>query len=519
MMRVLFSMLLLVGFAVSAAEPTQTFTDDLNRKVVVPVHPKRIVSLHDLDITIPLIELGVPPVASHGRTRPDGSHFLRSSGMLTGVDFDNSDIKFIGTADIDIEAIAAAKPDLIVTEPTRNTPVEQLAKIAPTVSIDHLDGGAPEIYRKLAQLTGTQARLKVLERRYQEQIKALKATIDTRKITVSVIQANQGKINAMHSYHSLGRVLRDAGFKFPPLIESIPEGGRIDVSAERLPELDADFAGALSAITLIAGSLWLLEHMGHHHGAPLLYAGVGLGIFISAEGIALGHALSLTSQQIWLLCALCAGLLLALAIRWLLTPPAALVRVSHVETSSPASGSDTRRAAWRLLMVYGLAGFGYIITATYLPLFLSGSLQSVDPVHLWALFGLAAAPSCLIWHKLVLKWGYRQALTRNLLVQALGVILPACSASLLFCVLSALLVGFTFMGTVTIALPKAKSLSHQVSFNMIAAMTALYGVGQIAGPLIAGALYQIAASFNPALYAAALALLIAAGLVFTERQA
>ncbi|MVX81069.1 YbfB/YjiJ family MFS transporter [Enterobacteriaceae bacterium 8376wB8] len=147
------------------------------------------------------------------------------------------------------------------------------------------------------------------------------------------------------------------------------------------------------------------------------------------------------------------------------------------------------------------------------------SLQSVDPVHLWALFGLAAAPSCLIWHKLVLTWGYRQALTRNLIVQALGVILPACSASLLFCVLSALLVGFTFMGTVTIALPKAKSLSHQVSFNMIAAMTALYGVGQIAGPLIAGALYQIAASFNPALYAAALALLIAAGLVFTERRA
>ena len=243
-MRVLFSMLLLVGFAVGAAEPTQTFTDDLNRKVVVPVHPKRIVSLHDLDITIPLIELGVPPVASHGRTRPDGSHFLRSSGMLTGVDFDNSDIKFIGTADIDIEAIAAAKPDLIVTEPTRNTPVEQLAKIAPTVSIDHLDGGAPEIYRKLAQLTGTQARLKVLERRYQEQIKALKATIDTRKVTVSVIQANQGKINAMHSYHSLGRVLRDAGFTFPPLIESIPEGGRIDVSAERLPELDADFVFA-----------------------------------------------------------------------------------------------------------------------------------------------------------------------------------------------------------------------------------------------------------------------------------
>jgi iron complex transport system substrate-binding protein len=34
--------------------------------VTVPLHPQRIVSMHDLDITIPLIELGVPPVASHG---------------------------------------------------------------------------------------------------------------------------------------------------------------------------------------------------------------------------------------------------------------------------------------------------------------------------------------------------------------------------------------------------------------------------------------------------------------------
>ena len=70
-------------------------------------------------------------------------------------------------------------------------------------------------------------------------------------------------------------------------------------------------------------------------------------------------------------------------------------------------------------MVYGPAGFGYIITATYLPLFLSGSLQSVDPVHLWALFGLAAAPSCLIWHAGA-KVGYRQALTRNLIVRRLA---------------------------------------------------------------------------------------------------
>ena len=242
-MRILLSLLVLFSLNVAAAD-TQSFTDDLGRTVTVPAHPQRIVSLHDLDITLPLIELGVPPVASHGRTRADGSHFLRSGALLTGVDFDNSTIRFIGTADIDIEAVAAMKPDLIITEPSRNTPVEQLEKIAPTVSIDHLDGGAPQIYSKLARLTGTEARLAILDRRYQEQIRQLKRVIDTRHITVSVLQANQGKINALHTYHSLGRVLRDAGFRFPPLIDAIPEGGRIDVSAERLPELDADYVFA-----------------------------------------------------------------------------------------------------------------------------------------------------------------------------------------------------------------------------------------------------------------------------------
>ena len=243
-MRFLFSLLLIITLQAQAAGTTQSFTDDLGRVVEVPIHPQRIVSLHDLDITIPLIELGVPPVASHGRTRPDGSHFIRSGALLTGVDFDNSAIKYIGTADIDIEAIVAAKPDLIITEVGRSTPIEQLEKIAPTVSIDHLDGGAPEIYSKLAKLTGTEARLAILERRYQEEIAQIKRTIDTAHTSVAVIQANQGKINALHTYHSLGRVLRDAGFKFPALIDSIPKGGRIDVSAERLPEMDADYVFA-----------------------------------------------------------------------------------------------------------------------------------------------------------------------------------------------------------------------------------------------------------------------------------
>src|SRR5471030_1918348 len=166
--------------AAMATEPTtRQFTDDLGRSVFVPAHPQRIVSLHDLDITIPLIELGVPPVASHGRIRADGSRYLRSGGLLTGVDFNNSSIAFIGALDIDIEAIVAAKPDLIITEPSRNVPIERLEQIAPTVSINHLFGGAPRIYSKLAALTGSQDRLAILENRYQQQLKQLRQSVDS----------------------------------------------------------------------------------------------------------------------------------------------------------------------------------------------------------------------------------------------------------------------------------------------------------------------------------------------------
>ena len=217
------------------------FTDDLGRKVEVPVHPQRIVSMHDLDITIPLIELGVRPVASHGRMGLDGKPYLRSGPILTGLDFDNSGMSYVGSVTVDIEEVAAAKPDLIITEPGRTTPVEQLEKIAPTIVIDNTVGSAPHIYERLADLTGTKDRLAILDRRYRAQIEELKQVADPSKITVSVLQAQNGKISIYHTYRALGRVLRDAGFRFPAIINAIPDGERIEVSAERLQELDADF--------------------------------------------------------------------------------------------------------------------------------------------------------------------------------------------------------------------------------------------------------------------------------------
>jgi MFS family permease len=165
-----------------------------------------------------------------------------------------------------------------------------------------------------------------------------------------------------------------------------------------------------------------------------------------------------------------------------------------------------------LILVYGLAGFGYIVTATYLPLLVRHSLGSINPVHVWAAFGLGAVPSCFVWHKAYRALGDRKAMITNLIVQAIGVVLPVVFASPVAYFASAALVGGTFMGTITIAMPSARRIAHGARYNLISVMTAAFGVGQIAGPLVSSALFAHTHTFDASLSAAGIALAIGAAL-------
>jgi predicted MFS family arabinose efflux permease len=165
-----------------------------------------------------------------------------------------------------------------------------------------------------------------------------------------------------------------------------------------------------------------------------------------------------------------------------------------------------------LVLLYGLAGLGYIVTATYLPVLVRDSFPDLNAAHVWAVFGLGAAPSCFLWHQVHERLGTGAALRLNLLIQACGVSLPVLLPSAIGFTLSALLVGGTFMGTVTIAMPAAQRAARQGGANLMAIMTLAYGVGQILGPLMADRLHAVFLSFNSALLAAAAALLLAAAL-------
>lgn len=234
--------LMMASFFLPASSVSgRSITDDAGRIVDVPDRPLRIISLDDADLTVPLLELGVIPIASLGRLSRDGRHFLRSSLTLTGLDFDNTGMAFLGLQPIDVERAASLKPDLIVTLKGRPTPAEQLQAIAPAIVIDDIRRGPDGVYDILAELTGRQDALKILRRRYAAQVEHLRRLAGDNPPMVSVIAAtSDGKISVEHSYGSMGLVLREAGFRSPKLTETIAENSGAVFSPEALPEFDAD---------------------------------------------------------------------------------------------------------------------------------------------------------------------------------------------------------------------------------------------------------------------------------------
>ncbi|WP_010589761.1 MULTISPECIES: YbfB/YjiJ family MFS transporter [unclassified Acinetobacter] len=263
-------------------------------------------------------------------------------------------------------------------------------------------------------------------------------------------------------------------------------------------------AGIFSAFAMVSASLWLLEQQRQTHQAPILYAGVGLGIALSAELLVFGTHLGWHSKILWLL----------LGISSLVLGCIATFGLSRAQPNA-ISAQDTFKAnrkiphAYALIIIYALAGFGYIITATYLPLLVKNALPNINAAQIWAIFGLGAIPSCFFWHRLHQSFGTQVALSSNLGLQAFGVVLPIILPTTLGYLLSAFLVGATFMGTVTIAMPIAQRIARQTQNNLIALMTVVYGIGQIIGPMVSNALFSIHHTFNSSLLVACCALLIA----------
>lgn len=116
--------------------------------------------------------------------------------------------------------------------------------------------------------------------------------------------------------------------------------------------------------------------------------------------------------------------------------------------------------------------------------------------------GMAAIPSCIIWSLLAKKWGYVRTLVLAMVIQSLGIAFPVIWMSPFSLVISALLFGATFMGITTLATTLGRQMNPENSNQVIGKLTAIYAVGQMLGPSIAGVLSSFTHDFDSALVGA-----------------
>ncbi|EMX9179741.1 MFS transporter [Citrobacter sedlakii] len=263
-------------------------------------------------------------------------------------------------------------------------------------------------------------------------------------------------------------------------------------------------AGVASAGMLIFGSTLILQHTRHPFVVASLFSGVGVGIALGNEYVIAGLQLALTSQTLWTGAAAFSGLLVVLLA--LLLPSRA-----HAIPPAPLAKAKHQPMRWWLLAIlYGLAGFGYIIVATYLPLMAKDAGSPLLTVHLWTLVGLSIVPGCFGWLWAAKRWGVLQCLTANLVIQGACVLLTLASGSPTLLVLSSIGFGATFMGTTSLVMTLARQLSVPGNLNLLGFVTLTYGIGQILGPLLTTFFANGTEAITRATLCGALALMIAA---------
>ncbi|GAP34765.1 YbfB/YjiJ family MFS transporter [Piscinibacter sakaiensis] len=288
-------------------------------------------------------------------------------------------------------------------------------------------------------------------------------------------------------------------------------------------------AGVASAVVLVYTSGWCLAQLalrGRPQWGGAIYAGPGAGIVVSGLSagvlVAGGHGAAFA----WGVFALLAAGLSALV--WPVFRPAA-GRGPAAAPAAPgpaeaAPGPAARRELAVLVAAYGLAGFGYIVTATFLPVIARQALPGSPWLDLfWPTFGAGVFVGALLATRLPAAGDRRLRLAAGYAMQALGIALGLAWPSLPGFVLGSLLLGLPFTAITFFAMQEVRRLDPQAAAPRIGLATAAYGLGQILGPVMVSALLQRSASaargFDLALGIAASALLLGVGVFLGMRRA
>ncbi len=239
-------------------------------------------------------------------------------------------------------------------------------------------------------------------------------------------------------------------------------------------------AGIASALVFVYTSGWCLARLaalGSPKLAGLIFVGPGLGIMVSGLAATAMVALGLSAATGWLAFGVLAVLLTALV--WPHLRGAVAVNAAPADVPATARGG----AMALLALAYGMAGFGYIVTATFLPVIARQALPGSVWLDLfWPLFGIGVGLGALLTIRFPVHWDRRHLLMGCYAMQATGIMLGVWWPSLIGFALGSLLIGLPFTAITLFAMQEIRRLRPEGASGFIGLLTAVYGLGQILGP-------------------------------------
>jgi len=286
-------------------------------------------------------------------------------------------------------------------------------------------------------------------------------------------------------------------------------------------------AGIASGVAMILSSSFVIQTLSPERRSVLSavhYAGIGVGI--SASAIVTWWLLKLGYHfdVIWLVAGVTSlplvWLLYAIKPRQVQTVDSQQIDAKqHVSVnqiylnfkrSLYEAISGHHKALTLLFVSYVLAGFGYISSATFLPVMAAQRLttQTYAGLMIWLVVGIFAMLSNPLWGALAKRIGEIKTLMGLTVLQAFGMCLPIWFDGALGLYGNAAILGLTFVGMVSMTLTLFKNINPVYSNLLIALATLAYALGQFLGPLVTVALAGQDSNFNAGLLVAAIGLMI-----------
>ncbi len=247
-------------------------------------------------------------------------------------------------------------------------------------------------------------------------------------------------------------------------------------------------AGVTSAVVFVFTSGWCLSQLarlGRPEMGGMMFVGPGAGIVVSGLFASAMVAWDWTAATAWMIFGLLAFALTTSIWHAMRGGSERLIPITAPAVNDAATeiAAEGRAEMALLTLAYSFAGFGYIITATFLPVIARTALPgSVWLDMFWPIFGFGVMIGAVLATRVPVEIDRRLLLAGCYFVQAFAISFSLLSPNLAGFAIGSLMLGVPFTAISFFALQEVRRLRPATAASFIGLLTATYGIGQILGP-------------------------------------